>query len=92
MMVPVTAQLNLPKQQGQVKCWSRFIVGFSWLLMICGVISVLCNVLCIFSLSDYSSISWYDKYGNFRTLEIDTGSMFLLALIKIIAGGILLYQ
>ena len=43
-------------------------------------------------MSNFSTINWYDRAGNYRTIKLDTGSMFLLALSKIICGGVLLYK
>jgi hypothetical protein len=60
--------------------------------MIGGVITIFCNVLCILSFGNFSTINWYDRAGNLRTIKLDIGAMFLLALGKIIGGGILYYK
>ena len=60
--------------------------------MITGVITIVCNVFCILSFGNYSTIHWYDRAGNLRTIKLDVGAVFLLALGKIIGGGILYYK
>ena len=60
--------------------------------MFFGALNIICNVCFIFDIGSFSTIGWYDKAGNYRTLTLDSGSLLTLAVIKIIIGGILLFK
>jgi hypothetical protein len=60
--------------------------------MFSGALSAFCNTIYIFNIDSFSTMGWYDGYGNYRTLKFDTSSLFILAMIKIIVGGALIYK
>jgi len=87
-----TDTFEVSKHQKKVKCCSKFLTVWAYLLLISGAINVICNVFFIFVLDSFTTIQWYDREGNYQSIEMDPGFLFLLALAKIVGGGYLLIR
>jgi len=60
--------------------------------MFFGALNVFCNAIYLFNIDSFSVVGWYDKDGTYRSIKMNTNCMFILAMIKIIVGGVLLYK
>jgi hypothetical protein len=45
----------------------------------------------LFNTGSFSSVAWYDREGNYRTINMDEGSLCSMALFQMIAG-VLVYK
>jgi hypothetical protein len=79
------------KYQKGVKCWSQFMVVLGYILVFNGFVNIVCNIMFIFMMDSFTSIDWTTN-GVYRSIRINPGHLFLMALFKIIAGGVFLVK
>lgn len=61
--------------------------------MVFAVITVLSNIMFIFVIDSFESITWADpSSGKVYTIKMDPGFLFLMAFAKIIGSGYLVYK
>jgi len=60
--------------------------------MISGAFKFITNLIFLFNTGSFSSIAWYDREGNYRQIKMDEGSLSLMAIIQMIAGGYLVFK
>jgi len=65
------------------------VVGY--LFVFTGVINIIGNVIFIGLMDAFTNIGWTEN-GVYKSVRIDPGYMFLLALFKIIAGGVFIVK
>jgi len=46
----------------------------------------------LFNTGSFSSVAWYDREGNYRTINMDEGALSLMAFFQMIAGGVLVFK
>ena len=79
------------KYQKSVKCWSQLMIVVGYLFVFTGVINIIGNVIFIGLMDAFTNIGWTEN-GVYKSVRIDPGYMFLLALFKIIAGGVFIVK
>jgi len=68
------------------------LVVVSYLLMISGALKFISNLMFLFNTGSFSKVAWYDRKGNYRTIKMDEGALALMAIIQMIAGGVLVFK
>ena len=61
-------------------------------MIIAAVITVLANVMFVFTIDSFQNLTWADPSGKVFTISLDPGFLFLMALAKIIGSGFLTYK
>jgi uncharacterized membrane protein len=70
----------------------KCMIIWAYLLIIAAVITVLSNIMFIFTIDSFQNITWRDLSGKVYTVSIDPGFLFLMALAKVIGSGYLTYR
>ena len=60
--------------------------------MISGAFKFISNLIFLFNTGSFSTVAWYDREGYYRQIKMDEGSLSLMAIIQMIAGGYLIFK
>lgn len=66
-------------------------VILGYFFVICGAINIFGNVIFITMMDSFTNIGWTEN-GIYKSVRIDPGYLFLMALFKIIVGGVFLIK
>jgi hypothetical protein len=60
--------------------------------MISGAIKFISNFFFLFNTRSFSKVAWYDRQGNYKTIKMDESALAVMAIIQMIAGGVLVFK
>jgi hypothetical protein len=84
--------MDVGYSQKKVKCYSKCLTFWAYILMITGALNIVANVFFIFVIDSFTTISWIDRNEKYQSIKLDPGFLFLLAFAKIIGFGFLQYK